>query len=84
MKLAGLEDGYTVIEMLIVMIILGVVMGGVIAIFVSLLATVACKKQDDEKTAQADGMMRSHGSPYFLIGNNPRLPQRRVSASSEK
>jgi prepilin-type N-terminal cleavage/methylation domain-containing protein len=34
-KVTGLEDGYTVIEMLIVMVILGVVMGGVLAIFVS-------------------------------------------------
>jgi prepilin-type N-terminal cleavage/methylation domain-containing protein len=34
-KVIGLEDGYTAIEMLVVMVILGVVMGGIIAIFVS-------------------------------------------------
>ena len=35
MKVIGVEDGYTVIEMLTVMVILSVVMGGIIAIFVS-------------------------------------------------
>jgi Tfp pilus assembly protein PilV len=34
-KVVGVEDGYTVIEMLTVMVILSVVMGGIIAIFVS-------------------------------------------------
>ena len=31
MKVIGVEDGYTVVEMLTVMVILGVVMGGIIA-----------------------------------------------------
>jgi prepilin-type N-terminal cleavage/methylation domain-containing protein len=34
-KVISVQDGYTAVEMLIVMVILGVVMGGIIAIFVS-------------------------------------------------
>ena len=54
MKVIGLEDGYTAIEMLVVMVILGVVMGGIIAIFVSGLNADAdsARRYQDQQDAR--------------------------------
>jgi Tfp pilus assembly protein PilV len=54
LKVIGVEDGYTTIEMLIVMVILGVVMGGIIAVFVAGISADAdsSRRYQDQQDAR--------------------------------